>query len=166
MAYTVDEKRVYKRKLFSSEAMKKLKESGYEWIFSSNVSAAAVRGNDLIIRFHNSSVYRYENQAKNYERLMAAASKGKWVWRFLRRPQVPYQKIGSLPLPDDDIDTRTDEEIMKPRIAMYDIKAVVPSDYFTTGKLPQISINPLAILAGSTNDIGTNLLVGLFISNL
>jgi hypothetical protein len=162
MATVVQENRPYRRILHSDASEKKLKELGFESVFSSNVSAATVRGKDLIIRFHNSSVYRYANQAVNYERLMGAASKGKWVWRFLRSPQVPYEKIGSLPLPED-IDV-VDEEVMKPRIPIYNIRAIVPKDYMTTGALPQISISQIAMM-GSSNDILGNLLVGLFVTS-
>ena len=55
----VNENRQYQRILFSDASIIKLKENGFEWVYSSNVSAAAVRGNDLIIRFHNSSIYKY-----------------------------------------------------------------------------------------------------------
>jgi hypothetical protein len=70
---------------------------------------------------------------------MAAASNGKWVWRFLRRKNVPYRKIGSLPLPEDVI--VQDEEIMRPR--QYDISTVVPPDFMETGALPSINIKPV-----------------------
>lgn len=162
MATVVQENRQYQRILPSDNSINILSSQGFEWVFSSNVSAVAVRGKDLIIRFHNSSIYKYPNQGINYERLMGAASKGKWVWRFLRRPNVPYEKIGSLPLPEDTLET--DEEIVQPRIATYDIKAIVPKNYMTTGALPSISITPLFML-GSNNDILGNLLVGLTIGS-
>lgn len=160
MAYAVQEKRPYRRIINSDASIKKLKEKGFEWVFSSNVSAAAQRGKDLIIRFHNGSIYKYPNQGNNFERLMGASSKGKWVWRFLRRPNVPYSKIGSLPLPEDTIET--DEEIVQPRIPTYDIRAILPtSEEMLRGVLPQISITPLSILTASTNDFGSNILTGL-----
>jgi len=162
--YRNSEKKVNSfRMLEASE--KKLNEAGFETVFSSNVSAIAVRGDDLIIRFHNSSIYSYANQGKNYERMMAAASKGKWVWRFLRRPNVPYAKIGTLPLPEDT--TETDEEIIQPRIATYEVKAVVPTAKdMMRGVLPQIKISPLAMITATNNDIGGNLLTGLLIGVL
>jgi hypothetical protein len=165
MATVVQEKRTYQRILHSDTSEKKLNEAGFETVFSSNVSAIAVRGDDLIIRFHNSSIYSYANQGKNYERMMAAASKGKWVWRFLRRPNVPYAKIGTLPLPEDT--TETDEEIIQPRIATYEVKAVVPTAKdMMRGVLPQIKISPLAMITATNNDIGGNLLTGLLIGVL
>jgi hypothetical protein len=76
--------------------------------------------------------------------MMAAASKGKWVWRFLIRPQVAYAKIGSLPLPEDT--TETDQEIVQPRIPTYEVKAIVPKNYMQTGELPRISIQPIKMV--------------------
>ena len=81
---------------------------------------------------------------------MAAASKGKWVWRFLRRPNKPYSKIGSLPLPEDTLET--DEQIVEPRRPKYKVESIVPADYLETGQLPQILITPIeqatAIMGG------------------
>ena len=142
MAHVVQEKRTYQRILLSDKSYDKLEEQGFEVVFSSNVSAVAVRGNDLIIRFHNSSIYKYIDKANLYLRLIGAASKGKWVWRFLRVPQVPYEKIGSLPLPEDT--DETDEEIVQPRIPTYEVRAIVPTDAEKLkGALPQIKITPI-----------------------
>ncbi len=88
-----------------------LKLNGLQHVLSSNVSAVGTRSNDLIIRFHNGSVYEYPNQASQYDSILASNSKGRWVWRFLRRARVPYRKSGIIPLPDD-IDV-TDEEIFQ-----------------------------------------------------
>ena len=143
MLNVINEDREYQRILPSDASIKKLDKLGYEWVYSSNVSAATTRGNDLIIRFHNSSLYSYKGQAKSYENLMAAASKGKWVWRFLRRPGVPYKKIGSLPLPED-IDVSDEDiirEIPKPK---YSVKSILPSnEQVKKGMLPSIMITPL-----------------------
>jgi hypothetical protein len=70
-----------------------------------------VKGESLIIRFHNGSMYEYPNQASQYENMLKSNSKGKWVWRNLRRKNVLYRKIGVLPLPDDI--GVTDEEIFQ-----------------------------------------------------
>ena len=164
MAHVVQEDRQYQRILLSEDSEAKLESKGFEVLFSSNVSAAAKRGDDLIIRFHNGSIYSYANQGKNYLQLIAASSHGKWVWRFLRRPQVPYAKIGSLPLPEDTLET--DEEIVRPRISTHEVKVIVPtSAEIMRGVLPQISITPLSILATS-NDFTSNLLTGLLVGIL
>ena len=144
----VQEKREYQRILPSQKSIDTLESKGFEWVFSSNVSAATVRGLDLIIRFHNGSIYSYTNKGKDFERLMGAASKGKWVWRFLRRPNVPYAKIGSLPLAEDT--DETDTEIIKPRIPTYKVSVIVPTDIEKlAGKLPQIKISPLKTIGAS-----------------
>ena len=160
MATVLQEDRKYRRILLSETSEQKLEKEGYEVLLSSNVSAAARRGKDLIIRFHNGSLYKYPNQGKNFERLVAASSHGKWVWRFLRRPNKPYQKIGSLPLPEDVLET--DEQIVRPRKPKFRVEAIVPEDYMKTGALPQILITPIeqavATIGGSgrlSNMLGT-----------
>ena len=164
MATVVQENRPYQRILPSDNSIDVLQSQGFEWVFSSNVSAATTRGNNLIIRFHNGSLYSYKGQAKLYENLMAAASKGKWVWRFLRRPGVPYAKIGTLPLPEDTIET--DEEIMKPRIATYAVKAVTPSlAEQMKGILPSISIMQIATVT-ATNNTFANIITAGIIGNI
>ena len=85
--------------------------NGLQPVLSSNVSAVGVKGNDLLIRFHNGSVYSYRDRASDYENILASNSKGKWVWRFLRRRSVPYVKLGIVPLPDDI--GVTDEDIFQ-----------------------------------------------------
>lgn len=151
----VQENRPYQRILLSDDSEAKLEAQGFEPLFSSNVSAAAQRGKDLIIRFHNGSIYKYPEQGKNYLQLVAASSHGKWVWRFLIRPQVAYAKIGSLPLPEDTLET--DDEITLPRIATYEVRAIVPKDHMTTGELPQIRIVPIV----KASDIATTTPTGI-----
>ena len=120
---------------------------------SSNVSAVATSGNDLYIRFHNGSLYRYKNKAKLEERLIAAASKGKWVWRFLRRPNVAYSKVGSMPL-DSDRDI-TDEELFAEQVGIpvdeVDLTSMAQLDKFnmaTVGLINQ-TMNVSQLIAGS-----------------
>lgn len=111
MPRILEEKREYKRIVPTIKERGALSEKGYTWVLSSNVSAVAQQGGDLYIRFHNGSLYRYPNKANLFERILAASSKGKWVWRFLRRKNVSYEKVGTLPL-DQDIDV-SDEEIIE-----------------------------------------------------
>ena len=88
---------------------KTLRERGYSPFFSSNVSAGMRDGTDLYIRFHNGSVYQYPNQGKQFNDLLTSPSKGKWVWANLRRTNVAYNKVGTVPLGGDrDL---TDEEL-------------------------------------------------------
>lgn len=86
-----------------------LANNGLQWVNSSNVSAIGVNDNDLIIRFHNGSLYKYPNQADLFQPMMQSNSKGHFVWAKLRWPNVAYMKIGSLPFRDDkDV---TDDDI-------------------------------------------------------
>lgn len=106
-----DKNRDYRRYRHDIREKAFLKLNGLQHVLSSNVSAVGSRENDLIIRFHNGSVYEYPNQASRLDSLMSSNSKGRWVWRFLRRARVPYKKSGIIPLPDD-LDV-TDEDIFQ-----------------------------------------------------
>ena len=87
-----------------------------KWVRSSNVSGVGVSDNDLIIRFHNGSLYQYSGMGKRFDDMLKSNSKGHWVWVHLRRKNVPYKKIGSLPfdtdtqVSDEDIFTLVDQE--------------------------------------------------------
>ena len=109
MIQLVDKGRDYKRLRPNPTEKVKLANNGLQWVLSSNVSAIGTNGNDLIIRFHNGSLYEYPNQAKLYEPMLQSNSKGHFVWVKLRYPKVAYQKIGSLPLAGDE--EATDEDI-------------------------------------------------------
>ena len=90
--------------------------NGLQHVLSSNVSSVgtkidAFNNNALIIRFHNGSIYEYPGRAGDLENILKSNSKGKWVWRNLRRKNAPYRKTGKIPLPDDI--GVTDEEIFQ-----------------------------------------------------
>jgi hypothetical protein len=146
----------YKRIIPTIRETAMLSRSGYTPLASSNVSAAKQQGNDLYIRFWNSSVYRYPNQGRNFERLVGAASHGKWVWRFLRRPQVPYEKVGAMPL-DQDLDI-TDEELFEDmtQIKVSNINQVTPQQL---NIFNQKSVGLINVLAGQA--INTDLVTAL-----
>ena len=107
----IQEGRPYNRVIQSIGNRTKLAQLGYTWGVSSNVSAVAKFGNDLYIRFLNGSLYKYPTKGDLFENVLAASSKGKWVWRFLRRPKVTYEKVGTLPL-ENDLDV-TDEQLFE-----------------------------------------------------
>jgi len=89
----------------------KLFDAGLQWVLCSNVSGVGTSDDDLIIRFHNASLYKYFGQAKLFDAMLNSNSKGHFVWAKLRKPKVAYQKIGSLPL---DQDTQvSDDELFK-----------------------------------------------------
>lgn len=106
-----DKGRQYRRFRFTPRERAFLSLNGFQPVQSSNVAGVGLKDNDLLIRFHNGSVYEYSNQANRYDDILKANSKGKWVWANLRRRNVPYKKLGSLPLPDDV--GVTDEEIFQ-----------------------------------------------------
>ena len=85
-----------------------LRSQGYTPVFSSNVSAIQRNVSDLYIRFHNGSVYLYPNQGDRFNDLLTSPSKGKWVWRELRRKNVPYSRVGDFPL-DGDLDLTNEQ---------------------------------------------------------
>jgi len=104
-----DKGRTYRRLRPNPSEKIQLTDAGLQWVLSSNVSAIGVTGDDLIIRFHNGSLYRYPNQAELYRPMLKSNSKGHFVWVRLRRPKVAYYKIGSLPL---DSDRPVDDELL------------------------------------------------------
>lgn len=107
----VKEKRPYQRIAQPISEIAVLSQRGYTPVFSSNVSAVSEDGIDLYIRFHNGSVYKYLNKANKFESILAASSKGKWVWRFLRRPNASFERVSDFPLAND-LDV-TDEELFE-----------------------------------------------------
>jgi hypothetical protein len=99
----------YERILTPVSDQRTLRAEGYTPFFSSNVSAGQRDGSDLYIRFHNGSVYIYPNKGSRFNDLLVSPSKGKWVWKNLRKANVSYSKVGSFPLTGDrDL---TDEEM-------------------------------------------------------
>lgn len=109
MIQLVDKGRKYKRFEYTPKEKTYLATQGLRWVLSSNVSAVGTSDTSLIIRFVNGSMYEYPNMAERYDEMFRANSKGKWVWRHIRRAGVPYRKIGSLPLPSDE--ELTDDEL-------------------------------------------------------
>ena len=106
-----DLNRDYQRYRFTPRERSFLGLQGLQPVLSSNVAAVGVRNTELLIRFHNGSVYSYRGKADQYENILKSNSKGKWVWRNLRRKNAPYEKIGVIPLPDDI--GVTDEDIFQ-----------------------------------------------------
>lgn len=104
-----DKNRDYRRWDHSAAERFTLAKHGFQAVQSSNVSAVGTSGDDLMIRFHNGSIYRYFGMGDELMSILSSNSKGKWVWRYLRRAGVPYQFVGMLALPDD-LDV-TDQEL-------------------------------------------------------
>lgn len=113
-SYVIDEKRDYQRIVPSGETRQKLRDRGFTWVFSSNVSAVREYNGNLYIRFHNGSLYKYFGKADLLEPMLNSSSKGRYVWDELRRKNVPYEKVGQMSF-KDDVDV-SDEAIMQPLI--------------------------------------------------
>ena len=102
MPYLLEDKgRDYKRLQHTPEEQRRINRSGYTTVLSSNVSAIAEFEGDLYIRFHGGSSYRYPNSGELYQPMLDSSSKGKFVWRELRRKGVPYQRIANIRIPND-----------------------------------------------------------------
>lgn len=88
-----------------------LRRKGFTWVLSSNVSGIKTEGFDLLIRFWNGSVYRYFDRADLFDPMLQSNSKGRFVWDVLRRPAVPFEKMGSMALSQDR--DQTDDELFR-----------------------------------------------------
>lgn len=69
---------------------------GVEWIdnfVSSNVWKFKRKGNNLLVMFLDGSVYLYFNAGDKFIGLLNTGSKGKWIWKSLRRKNINYVKI-------------------------------------------------------------------------
>jgi len=111
MELLVDSHRDYRRLRPNPDEKIQLANAGLQWVLSSNVSAVGKDDKDLFIRFHNGSLYKYPNQAKLFDPMMASNSKGHFVWVKLRRKNVQYSKIGAIPFKTDV--EATDDELFK-----------------------------------------------------
>ena len=96
-----DKNRQYKRILHNTKEDRQLRQQGLEPVVSSNVSAIGMDKLNLIVRFHNGSLYSYSKKADILDRFINSPSKGEFVWSELIRKNVPYSKIGSVPLQSD-----------------------------------------------------------------
>lgn len=93
--------RDFKRVRQSPQEKLQLSRAGLQHVLSSNVSAIAKSGKDLIVRFHGGATYQYSQASIFFEPMLKSGSKGKFVWAKLIRPQVPYRKVASVPLKSD-----------------------------------------------------------------
>jgi len=96
-----DKNREYRRIRQTPEQRLYLTNAGYTVVNSSNVSALMRQGNDLYIRFLNSSIYVYPNSGDLFDKILSSNSKGHAVWVYLRRARKEYRKVGSMPYPKD-----------------------------------------------------------------
>lgn len=85
----------------SREDKKALRRNDMRAVKSSFISAVGKRDEHLVIRFRNGSIYLYYNASALYDKFLKASSKGRYFWKHIRRPDLPFVKGGSMPLPSD-----------------------------------------------------------------
>lgn len=96
-----------------------LANSGLQFVNSSALSAVGVDGNDLIIRFHNGSMYSYRNASGLFDKQVGANSRGKYFNRNVKG-KYPFVKLARLPFPKNlqttdtaEMELLSDEELFK-----------------------------------------------------
>jgi hypothetical protein len=135
--------------------------NGLQPVLSSNVSAVGVKGEDLIIRFHNGSVYAYRNRGNDYDKILQSNSKGKWVWRFLRRTNAFYEKLGMIPLPDDigvtdeDIFQEIDNRYLSDLVRNVDVPVFQSFEFIKGIALNKIVIGGITVFQPIPNPFNT-----------
>lgn len=102
MAIRLEDKgRKFKRVRQSAQEKTQLARAGFQHVLSSNVSAIAQDGNNLVIRFHGGATYSYAGAGELYKPMLRSNSKGKYVWINLIRKRVPFRKVGGVSLKSD-----------------------------------------------------------------
>jgi hypothetical protein len=59
---------------------------------STNLEAAGVDGDDLVISFKNGSTYRYPGASGHFDSLLAAESPGSYFAKFIRN-EYPFRRM-------------------------------------------------------------------------
>lgn len=129
---------------------------GYTSVESSFISAVMVQEENLIIRFHNGSLYEYYGFADEFERILLANSKGQYFNRNIR-PTELYARIGSLPFPEKyeiDIPQKnwTDEELFDKLEVDY-LAKLLKEQKGSKLKMSKRTINGVEFNEFSVNDI-------------
>lgn len=101
----ISENRKYTRYAHTQAESRYLGNKGLRPVVSSNVSAVGLDGETLIVRFHGGATYGYPQSGNRYEDMLNAPSKGKFVWRELRKTGVPYYRMGNVNI-ENDIESR------------------------------------------------------------
>lgn len=106
-----DKGREFKRIRQSAQEKVQLKRAGFQHVLSSNVSAIAQAGRDLVIRFHGGATYQYSGAGDLFDKMLQSNSKGSFVWKNLIRKQVPYKRVAGVSLKSDT--QFTDKDLME-----------------------------------------------------
>ena len=142
-----NEKRRYTRLAHTLDESRMLNDIGFKAVVSSNVSAVAIRGDALVIRFHGGATYEYPGLRDRYTDIMSAPSKGKWVWRELRRKNVAYNRVGDIVI-EDDVE---DRDLMREDAVEPDDTLLLVSTMMSTQTLYELGIIAGLVLATEIN---------------
>lgn len=93
-----DGAREYKRIRQTTAQKNFLANNGLQFVNSSALSAVGVNEDDLIIRFHNGSMYSYSGASYLFDEQVGANSRGRFFNRRVRG-KFRFKKLASLPLP-------------------------------------------------------------------
>ena len=105
-----DELKKYDRLKHTDPEKQYLRLRGFVPVVSSNVSAVAKDGDDLIVRFHGGATYVYPNSGNLYQPMLDASSKGRFVWNRLRKAGKRYFRTRNYNI-ENDVESR---DIMTP----------------------------------------------------
>ena len=82
----------YPKQTLTNEERMELREEGFQPLRSSNIAGVALRGEDLLLRFHSGETYIYPNKAGFYQGFNEALSPGRFLWNTIRFARG-YRKI-------------------------------------------------------------------------
>ncbi len=107
-----------------------LAHNGLQFVNSSAISAVGVNEDDLIIRFHNGSMYSYKGAGGLFDKQVGANSRGRYFNRNVKG-KYPFTKLTSLPFPQNlqtietaEMELLSDEQIFK-TIETQDFKQLI-----------------------------------------
>jgi hypothetical protein len=114
-----DGAREYRRIRQTAAQKNFLANNGLQFVNSSVISAVGVDGNDLIIRFHNGSMYSYKGAGGLFDKQVGADSRGRYFNRNIKG-KFPFKKLPSLLFPKNiqtietaEMELLSDEQIFK-----------------------------------------------------
>lgn len=114
-----DGAREYRRIRQTAAQKNFLANNGLQFVNSSVISAVGVNGNNLIIRFHNGSMYSYKGAGGLFDKQVGANSRGRYFNRNIKG-KYPFVKLPSLLFPKSiqtietaEMQLLSDEQIFK-----------------------------------------------------
>ena len=144
-----DKGREFKRIRHSAQEKVQLSRAGFQHVLSSNVSAIAKDGDNLVVRFHGGATYEYTGAGDLYSKMLRSNSKGKFVWRELIRKRVPFRKVGSVRLRSDA--QYTDRDLMRVADRPRERQSIIPTIVVTTILKDVLATNDVVNIMLATN---------------